>query len=276
MVADPTAEETLSHDGYMTHQLAAFQIPLFPLMGREAAGAQLLEALGLTWSSTDAWADAQQQDRFRARGSAGEVGTIHDFSAESWSWIVKLAYVLCTTWREVPPAEVIAALPSPEQLESYVQYTHTNRNYFTSLFLLAAQVCEKLEQPNDALLYAAKVLRYDPTKGSKDCRERSDDCRPTTHAQANALRGRVLASLGKKDQAEAAFEEAVTISDKHGLWLLEMFALRDLHQCILDGSGRGDEGVRRLKAVMQKMKGPPAELTKLLGGGLDAEEILRS
>ena len=45
---------------------------------------------------------------------------------------------------------------------------------------------------------------------------------------------------------------------------------------ILDADGRGDEGTRRLKAVLQKMKGPPAELTKLLGDGLDAEEILRS
>ena len=60
------------------------------------------------------------------------------------------------------------------------------------------------------------------------------------------------------------------------VWLFEMFALRDLKKYILDADGRGDEGTRRLKAVLQKMKGPPAELTKLLGDGLDAEEILRS
>ena len=86
----------------------------------------------------------------------------------------------------------------------------------------------------------------------------------------------MLASLGKKEQAEAALEEAVAISSKHGLWLFEMFALRDLKKCILDADGRGDEGTRRLKGVLQKMKGPPAELTTLLGGGLDAEAILRS
>jgi hypothetical protein len=55
-----------------------------------------------------------------------------------------------------------------------------------------------------------------------------------------------------------------------------MFALRDLKKCILDGDGRGEEGTQRLKAVLKEMKGPPAELTKLLGGGLDAEAIMRS
>ena len=40
-----------------------------------------------------------------------------------------------------------------------------------------------------------------------------------------------------------------------------------LKKCILDADGRGDEGIKRLKAVMQKMKGPPAELTKLLARG---------
>ena len=55
-----------------------------------------------------------------------------------------------------------------------------------------------------------------------------------------------------------------------------MFALRDLKKHVLDGDGRGEEGIRRLKAVLREMKGPPSELTKLLGDGMDAEEIMRS
>ena len=58
--------------------------------------------------------------------------------------------------------------------------------------------------------------------------------------------------------------------------VLEMFARRDLKKHVLDADGRGEEGIRRLKAVLSEMKGPPAELTKLLGEGLDAEAILRS
>jgi len=45
---------------------------------------------------------------------------------------------------------------------------------------------------------------------------------------------------------------------------------------VLDGDGRGEDGVQRLKAVLKEMKGPAAELTKLLGGGLDAAEVLCS
>ncbi len=100
--------------------------------------------------------------------------------------------------------------------------------------------------------------------------------RPPTRALGHCLRGRVLAAQGKKEAAEAAFEEAIEISHRTGLRLLEMFALRDLKKHVLDGDGRGEEGIRRLKAVLREMKGPPAELTKLLGEGLDAEAMLRS
>ena len=41
-------------------------------------------------------------------------------------------------------------------------------------------------------------------------------------------------------------------------------------------AGVSEEDLEEAEAVLQDMKGPPAELTKLLGEGLDAEEILRS
>ena len=66
------------------------------------------------------------------------------------------------------------------------------------------------------------------------------------------------------------------MSHRTGLRLLEMFALRDLKKHILDADGRGEQGIQRLKVVLAEMKGPAAELTKLLGDGheLDAEAIL--
>lgn len=86
----------------------------------------------------------------------------------------------------------------------------------------------------------------------------------------------MLAAQGKLSQAEEAFEEAIEVSRRTGLRLYEMFALRDLKKRILDGNGRGDESTKRLKGALKEMKGPPAELTRLLGGGLDAKETLRS
>ena len=134
---------------------------------------------------------------------------------------------------------------------------------------MTLKVCEKLQRPEDSLLYLAKALRTDHD-------DPSTDQRPTTSARGKALQGRMLATQGKKDEAEAAFEEAIEVSQRTGLRLLEMFAVRDLKKHILDADGRGEEGSKRLKAVLKGMKGPPAELTKLLGGGLDAEVIMRS
>ena len=103
------------------------------------------------------------------------------------------------------------------------------RIMFTNVMLLAAQVCEKLEQHSDALLYVVKALRYDPD-GPTDFRLRTDDSRPSTHGQANALHGRVLATLGRTVEAEAAFEEAVSVSCKHELWLLESGFEEAMHE----------------------------------------------
>jgi hypothetical protein len=130
-------------------------------------------------------------------------------------------------------------------------------------------VCEKVERPADALAFLAKALRTADN-------DYTTDRRPTTHSEGHALRGRMLAAQGKKAEAEAAFEQAIDIAHRTGLRLFEMLALRDLKKHILDRDGRKAEGVQRLKGSLKGMKGPAAELTKLLGEGLDAEAILRS
>jgi hypothetical protein len=58
------------------------------------------------------------------------------------------------------------------------------------------------------------------------------------------------------------------VSHRTGLRLFELFALRDFFSCILKPGGRGGEVVPRLKAVLKEMKGPHAELAKLLGSTL--------
>ena len=188
-----------------------------------------------------------------------------------------MQYVLCTSCQEVVPDDILAALPSPDVLESYADIYHISkskgyqfhvRSGSGSLLLLAAEVCELLDRPADALLYVARALRVDES-------DPTTDMRPTTYARGHALRGRVLAAQGKGVEAEKAFEEAVEVSHRTGLRLLEMFALRDLKTHVLDRDGRSREGIQRLKSLLAEMKGPPAELTKLLGKGLDADTILR-
>ena len=87
----------------------------------------------------------------------------------------------------------------------------------------------------------------------------------------------MLAAQGDLEAAEKAFEESLEVSHRCGLRLYKMLALRDLQQCVLHKlPGRAQEVTPRLKALLQEMVGPPAELTKLLGDGFDAAEILSS
>eukprot|EP01046_Picozoa_sp_COSAG06_P053273 COSAG06_NODE_9170_length_1968_cov_4.178170_1_plen_415_part_00 len=125
-------------------------------LGRLDDAAQLMNETRATWATADALADAQhKRGKFlRKRGSTKQAA----WCVEGASWFVKLQYVLCTTWREVDPAEVIAALPSPDVLHGYMCPDPSNhdsqfqlRQGSGSLTLLAAQVCEKLEKPDDAL-----------------------------------------------------------------------------------------------------------------------------
>eukprot|EP01043_Picozoa_sp_COSAG02_P013690 COSAG02_NODE_552_length_20429_cov_28.014068_12_plen_630_part_00 len=248
------------------------------ILGRQEDAAKLMTEIGITWATADVRVDALAvtSHRVRERGTKVDDGGNTMTTAEEVAWTCKLSYVLCTSWREVPPADVVAALPSPDVLDSYVTGVTKNSRrsqpkslFVHNLLLMAAEVCEKLERPDDALLYVAKAMRVDDN-------DPDTDVRPTTHARGHALRGRMLATHGKQEEAEAAFERSIEISHRTGLRLFEMFTLRDLKKHVLDNDGRGEEGIRRLKGVLKEMKGPPAELTKLLGGGLDAEAILRS
>jgi hypothetical protein len=124
----------------------------------------------------------------------------------------------------------------------------------------------------DSLKYAAAALTF----VTDDNPSASADMRPTTFAQAHALRGRVFAGQGAHEDAERSFAAAIHCAKSHGLRLYEMLAVRDLKRLVLDGDGREEEGTKQLKAVLQEMHGPAEELTKLLGDGFDAEEILRS
>ena len=261
--------------------VACFAESYLPLalmqLGRGVEAAELMTETGLTWSGADAKVDAfaKLNSRCRERGN-GEAGKGPIFEcAEDLAWAIKLQYVLLTTWREVPPAEVIAALPSPEQLAAWMIVSYKPgfhgrlRHGIGHPLLLAAMVCEKLERPADALQYLEQALRVDPE-------DPATDRRPTTQAQGLAIKGRVLAAQGEASQAEAAFEQAIEISRRCGLRLYGMFAVRDLNAHVLDGGGRGEEGLKRLRVVLEQMKGEPAELAKLLGGGLDAAQVLRS
>ena len=124
--------------------------------------------------------------------------------------------------------------------------------------LLAALACEKYEMDDEALAFVAVIHDLDPNLGG--------DYKPSSHILGHCVKGRVLARRGQQQAAGAAFEEAVSQSEKYELWLLAAFALRDLKLCVLDGMGHGDHGSRRLGAVLRRLKGPASMLSELLEG----------
>jgi hypothetical protein len=152
------------------------------ILGRDQDAADLLANYGFSWTTADSVVDELAQSDGvvslmemlqlapRARGST-ETSVRTTVTAEDLSWSIKLQHVLVTASPASPSAaDVLAALPSPEVLDSYVgdinpgapgAYTRT-RSSFVSLTLLAALVVEKLGKLDDALLYVAKALRTEP------------------------------------------------------------------------------------------------------------------
>jgi hypothetical protein len=179
---DPAAVAAISGDVGITRALLPIElVPVLLSLQRTEDAARILTALGLTWATADAAVDRMEAawtagglssvlnsgQMIRPRGSPARAAeppefALPMFSAEGWAWTVKLCFVLCTTWREVPEADVIAALPSPEQLDAYVKGTNSMIYGFTCLHLLAAQVCDPLRNsdPQELFLGAKKSLLF--------------------------------------------------------------------------------------------------------------------
>ena len=75
-----------------------------------------------------------------------------------------------------------------------------------------------------------------------------------------------MASMGKHEEAEAAFEAALHAVAGFGLFLYEVIVEADLKVYVLDKDERGAVGCARLKAVIHKMLGEnpaPDQLVEL-------------
>ena len=85
---------------------------------------------------------------------------------------------------------------------------------------------------------------------------------------------------GKAQEAEEAFESALTSLSGFGLFLLDVLVLRDLKIFVLDKDERSDEGSSRLKASIQQLMGATpcaeqlAELQVALGPEIELKSVL--
>ena len=234
-----------------------------------------MKELGFTWddavASTTKYGSSMPT-YFRAHGSREMEGMI---AMDAISWQAKMLYVLVASWRDVPKADVIlAVLPSPDELSEFLAISENAATkekiatgvHFVALHLIAALVCEKFGQLDDALVYVDVIFTREPNRGG--------DYKTTSKISGLCLKGRILAAQGRKDQAEAAFEAAIEQAEAHQLNLMIALALRDIQKCVFTSGPRNRAIRSRLGAVLRKLKGPADKLSILLGDGLDATQLM--
>lgn len=115
------------------------------------------------------------------------------------------------------------------------------------------------------LSYADKAVFKDQTQGGST--------QVWQHSIAYRCRGRVLAAQGELEAARAAFEVAESSAALRGYWMLQALALCDLKLHVLDPTGQGEHGSRRLGVVLRLLTGPAELLTPMLQG-LDVAELM--
>eukprot|EP01048_Picozoa_sp_COSAG05_P018307 COSAG05_NODE_2654_length_2799_cov_1.955556_2_plen_388_part_00 len=239
--------------------------------------ATLMQRAEMAWSSADATLDrcaAPQGSMEHALRGRGETtmnqnpGPHH--TVEAWSHLLKMGHFLVGPEGDVNLEEVRAALPTiPEMIRD--AHVHTNlsitnaMNGFSNTFLFAAAACEKLHMHAEMLEYACAGDNPDLTQGGTTL--------PTNVAMLKLLKGRACAALGNAADAAHEFEAVVELSRQYGYWLFEMYALRDLKLLVLDKTGQGEHGARRLGVALRQLVGPAARLTPLLQG-LDAAQLM--
>ena len=182
----------------------------------------------------------------------------------------RMGYFLVAPEGDVNLEEVRAALPTvPELIRDAHVLTklsiHNAINGMFDTFLFVACACEKLGLHAEMLEYASAGDNADLTQGGTTL--------PVTLVMLKLLKGRACAALGRAADAARELEAAAELSRQFGYWLLETYALRDLKLLVLDKTGQGERGARRLGAVLRKLVGPAARLTPLLQG-LDAVQLM--
>jgi tetratricopeptide (TPR) repeat protein len=249
-----------------TSQCCTLEFP----RGAEFAG--LMDAHGHDWQHTDAAVDrvAAAIPWMRDRGeTAMNTGTLS--TAEMTSWMIKLGYFLHS-----PPArsgvseeQVLAVLPTVDDV-GIMSMTFDDFSCIhegtgqCDTFLFCARVCEKCGQHARALTYAEASIDHPRTKGSTTL--------PQTQVPIQQLRGRCLVALGRQGDALEAFTAAAELAHKHGLFFLEVLALRDFKLHLLDAIGHGEHASQRLGQALRRLRNPES-MTQLLHG-LSAEQLV--
>eukprot|EP01046_Picozoa_sp_COSAG06_P060468 COSAG06_NODE_12876_length_1317_cov_1.468801_1_plen_402_part_10 len=233
--------------------------------------APVLVDAGLTYSAADETVGANAVAFLRPVGD--KTMDTYFNSTESAIWWAKCAHVLTSSnLLGVTTAQVLAEMPSVEDAISFgmtftkISMPNATCGHGFNLFYPLAAAAEKLGDYAKSLEYIDAGLSTDLLKAGTPL--------PMSRAVFSVLRGRVLASAGRRAEAGGALEAAAAAASGLGMWVTEAQALLELKLCVLDHIGHSEHGSRRLGAALRKLKGPAAKLSQLLKGGLDAAELM--
>jgi hypothetical protein len=232
--------------------------------------APVLVDAGLTYSAADETVGANAVAFIPPLGAKTKDANIN--TMESAKWWAKCAHVLTSSNLGVTTAQVLAEMPSVEDAISFgmtftkISMPNATCGHGFNLFYPLAVVAEKLGDYAKSLEYIDAGLSTDLLKAGTPL--------PMSRAVFSVLRGRVLASAGRRAEAGGALEAAAAAASGLGMWVTEAQALLELKLCVLDHIGHSEHGSRRLGVALRKLKGPAAKLSQLLKGGLNASELM--
>jgi hypothetical protein len=223
----------------------------------------------LSWQATGNTMDTMQAacaSSCRARGD--KVKSMHLNSVEQCEWNAKCGWYLCAADPGISAEEVALALPSMDDIIDMNPGVNADvmaQKDVYNLSLNVAYVWERLGRHPEALRFADATLNNDLMHGGTIALN--------TRISAHMVQGRAQAALGHMQAAADAFEAAVELADKYGLWFFQALALKDLKLCVLDPLGHAEHGSRRLGESLRLLVGP-AEMLAPLMDGLDVAGLM--
>ena len=243
-------EECNAHSALELLYFKGIHVLWLLMVGRKADARKLLDAgpfddLEQYWDSV---CEMQPGKNMRPRGvepSADEgqlLWSIDDLLAQSRFYEILAA-------DEAPLASALDELPEPHAYAklglTFLPGGSSAQFVEASSVVPAMLAHERVGRADGALACAALILEGDRSEGGGG--------QSRTRSFAHACRGRVLATQGKMEAAEVAFEASIALAEAAKNPFVAALALRDLCKHVLDGAGRSEEGRKRLEEVVSRL-----------------------
>lgn len=243
----------------IAHGMGAFTAcEMSVLLQKHAEGLALMKD---AYKSFDEF-DVNLRKCFSSMSIMGDLGKDADILMTYSSTVVhlKALWILLSPKGEIDVD--VAFQDFPETGMAYLKSQHTpslaqSHSQWIEFFspVWPALAYEKYGMTDQALTYAEAATVDDPINGAGYC--------AWLFALAYGVKGRVLAGLGRTDEATAAFAAGEKVASENEYPFLEAIVLRDWNEALPSSSHAAADTARKYEAVMAKLgPGEPEALVK--------------